>query len=96
MKIHISLLIIVFCLYGCYIGESKNGISYIGLDWNSNDSLDDRLSYKRANRCWKRERYIAILKLRNEILSDSIDGDILDKCILFKGKYFFNKDPKYQ
>ena len=94
MKVHISLLIGVFFLYGCYIGEYDNGLPYIGIDWNSN-KLEQRLSYKRANECWKRERKIAVLKLRNERLPDSIDGDILDKCILSKGKYLFNQDPEY-
>ncbi|MEH8048473.1 MULTISPECIES: hypothetical protein [Pasteurellaceae] len=94
MKIHISLLIIIFCLYGCYIGESENGIPYIGLDWNSNE-LDKRLSYKQANRCWKREREIAALKLESK-LSDFIDSDIYNKCLHSKGEYSFEDDEIYK
>ncbi|MGC6377912.1 hypothetical protein ACNO7L_08910, partial [Bisgaard Taxon 45] len=67
---------------------------YIGIDWNSN-KLDQRLSYKRADRCWQRERKIAVLK-RGNTLSDSIDSDIWHKCLLSEGKYSFANDENYQ
>ncbi|ARB76674.1 TPA: hypothetical protein ACY362_001403 [Pasteurella multocida] len=94
MKAYISLFIILFCLYGCYIGEYDNGVPYIGIDWNSN-KLDQRLSYKRANICWQRERKIAVLK-RGNTLSDSIDSDIWHKCLHSEGKYSFVTDENYQ
>ncbi|WP_424410413.1 hypothetical protein [Pasteurella sp. PK-2025] len=94
MKAYISLFIIIFCLYGCYIGENDNGVPYIGIDWNSN-KLDQRLSYKRADRCWQRERKIAVLKLGDK-LSDSIDSDIWHKCAHSEGKYLFINDLAYQ